>query len=65
MKKDDTKRRGSIDPRVLINTGTFITVMGFPGLIQIQGLASRNINIYGTNIQLVFFFLPSILYFTR
>ena len=43
MKKDATKRQGSTAPRDLINQRTFFNVMGFPGLIQRQGLASWNI----------------------
>ena len=43
--KDDTKRRGSISPRSLINTRNFIIVMGLPELIHILVLASCNINI--------------------
>ena len=38
-----TKREGSIDPRDLINKRKFINVMGFPGLIHIQGLYLWNI----------------------
>ena len=34
MKKVATERQGSIDPRALIKTRNFITVMDFPGLIQ-------------------------------
>ena len=33
-KKDATKIRGSISPHALIKTRNFITVMGFPGIIQ-------------------------------
>ena len=40
MKKHATKIRGYIDPRALIKTRNFITVMGFMGLIHRQGLAS-------------------------
>ena len=35
-----TKRQGSIAPYALIRTRKFIIVIGFPGLIQRQGLAS-------------------------
>ena len=45
MKKVATERQGSIDPRALIKTRNFITVMDFPGLIQRRIIASWNINI--------------------
>ena len=35
IKKYATKKRGSIDPHDLIKKRKFITVMGFPGIIQI------------------------------
>ena len=36
---------GSIAPHPLINPINFVTVMGFPGIIYIWGIASCNINI--------------------
>ena len=45
MKNNDTEIKFSIDTRALIRTRNCITVMGFPGLIQRQVLASWNINI--------------------
>ena len=39
------KKQGYIAPFALIKTITFITIMGFPGLIQRLGLASWNIKI--------------------
>ena len=58
-----TKRQGSIDPHALINTRVFITVMGFTEIIQKWGIASWNINIVWTNIQLIDRF-SSLIYFT-
>ena len=43
--KDATKRQGSIDPRSMIKTRNVITVMVFPGSIQIRGLDLWNIKI--------------------
>ena len=64
-KKDATKRQGSIAPHALIITRNFIIVMGFPGLVQRQGLASWNINILCHNFSVgCWFCLPSVLYFT-
>ena len=40
MKKHATKIRGYIDPRALIKTRNFITVIGFPELIQKKVLAT-------------------------
>ena len=45
IKKYATKRQGYIAPRALIRRRYFIIVVGFPGLVQRQGLASWNINI--------------------
>ena len=56
-KTDATKRQVYISPHDLIKTGNFITVMGFPGLIQRQGLASWNIKIYRKNIWLIVIFV--------
>ena len=39
------KKQGYIAPFALIKTIKFITIMGFPGLIQRLGLASWNIKI--------------------
>ena len=65
MKKDATKIRGSIDPRDLIKTRNFITVMIFPGLIHRQGLASCNIKTICTKYSVDWCVcIPSILYFT-
>ena len=63
VKKDTTQRQGSIAPHALIKTRNFIIVMGFPVLVQIQGLASWNISIICQIFQLivVFIYLP---YFT-
>ena len=60
VKKDATKIQGSIDPRALIKTRNFITVVGFLGFIHRQGIASWNINIICHSFQLivVFFSLP-------
>ena len=53
MIKDETKRLGSISSRAMIKIRNLITFMGFPGLIQIQGLASWNINILWKNIKFI------------
>ena len=64
MKKDATKRLGSIDPHDLIKIINFTTVMSFPGLIQRWGLASWNINIVCTKYSVYWCFcLPYIFYF--
>ena len=64
MMKNMLKIQGSIAPRALINIGNFINVMGFPGLIHIQGLSSCNINIawnkYSVDCCIC---IPSTLYF--
>ena len=41
----------------MIRTINFIIVMGFPGLVQIQVLASWNINILCNNFQLIVVFV--------
>ena len=65
MPKYATKRRGSIAPSDLINTRNYITVMGFPGLIQRGRIDSWNNNIvWNKNSVDCFVYLPSILYFT-
>ena len=64
MKKDDTKIPSSIDPRSLIKTKKFITVMFFPAIVQRLGIASWNINIVSNKYSVkCFAYLPSILYF--
>ena len=45
MEKYATKIIGSIAASALIKKRNFITVTGFPGLIQIRVLVSWNINI--------------------
>ena len=55
-KKRDEKRRkklGSVPPRGLIKTRTFIAVVDFSGMIHRLGLASWNINIVWPSVQLV------------
>ena len=65
MKKDATKRRGSIAAHALIKTRNFINVMGFPGLIQKQGLSLCNINIVWSKYSVdSCICLPLTLYFT-
>ena len=64
MKKDTTKRGGSIDPRALINKIKFIAVMGSTGLIHIGVLSSWNFNILWNKYAFDFcVFLPYILHF--
>ena len=43
--KDTTKRKDYINPHALIRTRSFIIVVGFTGLVKIQGLSYCNINI--------------------
>ena len=58
------KRKGFIAPHALIKTRDFIIVMGFPGLVQIQGLDYWNINALCHNFLVdCCVCLPSILYF--
>ena len=65
MNKYSTKIQGSIAPYALIKTRNFITVMGFPGSIQRQGLASWNIKIIQKKYLVHFCAcIPSIIYFT-
>ena len=65
VKKDATKRQGSIAPYTLIRTINFIIVMGFPGLFQRKGLTYGNINILWNKDPVdLCVCLPSILYFT-
>ena len=45
VEKDDTKIKGYIAPNDLIRIRYFIIVIGFPGLVQRQGLDSWNIEI--------------------
>ena len=66
MKKYATKRQGSIDPSALMKTRNVITVMGFPCLLHIRGLASWNINIVLKKDSVdCFACLSSTLYFNR
>ena len=65
VEKDTTKIQGSIAPHEIMNTRYFIIFVGFPGLIQRQGLASWNINALCHNVSVdCCVFIPSILYFT-
>ena len=65
MIKCAIKRQGYIYPRALIKKINSITVMGFPGWIQRQGLASWNVNIICHNFSVYCCVcIPSILYFT-
>ena len=52
MKEGATKRKGSIDPRALINTRNFVIVMGFTGFFRDEELPNLTSRLYGTNIQL-------------
>ena len=60
-----TKRHGSIAPHALIRARKFIIVVGFPGIIQIQGLVYWNINTMCHSVSVdCCVCIPSILYFT-
>ena len=60
-----TKKRSYIHPRSLIKKRNFITVMVFPGLFQIQGLSSWNINIvWNKYLADCCVYIPSIIYFS-
>ena len=52
VKKYATKRQDSIAPHTLIRKINGIIIVGFPGLIQRQGLASWNINMNASIIHL-------------
>ena len=62
VEKYATNIQGYIDPYALMKTRDFIIVMGFPGLVQRQVLASWNINDLCQNVSVdCFVCLPSIL----
>ena len=65
IKNNATKRQGSITPHALLRTIKYIIFMGFPWLIQRQGLDSWNINIICHNFSVdCCVCLPYIIYFT-
>ena len=65
VKKDATKIQDYIAPHAIIRTRNFIIVMGFPGLVQRQGLTSWNINILCHILSVdCCVCIPFVLYFT-
>ena len=57
VKKDAMKIQGSIAPHPLIITRSFIIVMGFQGLVQIQGHDYWKIKLYVTIFRLIIVFV--------